>query len=419
MDRRIVFVISVCLGLGTAQITLQAQEFKLFDRRIQVHGFASQGFVYTSNNNWLTMNTSQGSAAFTDFGVNVSSAVTDKFRIGAQIYDRNVGNIGGWRPEIDWAYGDYRLTNWFGVRGGKVKTTFGLYNDTQDMDLLHTWAILPQSIYPLDLRSSTIAHVGGDIYGTVTLPRKMGSLSYTSFAGERPQDPRGGFVLGLASVGLTMHSYGGWMQGEDLRWNTPVKGLLVGASLMNQHITGNGVLTGSASGNTFLSQLLSLPVGSQEREHSKKDDYSQYYVEYTWGRLRVDGEYRRELRDEWVGYYLPGSTGLAVTFDAVADSRAWYGAAAYRVSKRIEVGNYYSWFIANWSGDQSAPANHVYDRVVTGRIDLSSHWYAKVEGHWMDGYGAFDSIRGFYGQQNPNGLKPKTNALVARTGFSF
>ena len=44
---------------------------------------------------------------------------------------------------------------------------------------------------------------------------------------------------------------------------------------------------------------------------------------------------------------------------------------------------------------------------------------AKIEGHFMNGYGAFDSIRGFYGQQNPNGLKPGTNALVVRTGFNF
>ena len=418
MRRRTVLLLSICLC--AAGLSVCAQEFRVFDHPVQIHGFASQGFVHTNNNNWLTMNTSNvGSGEFTDFGANASVQVTDKFRIGAQFYDRNIGEIGKWRPAVDWAYGDYRFKNWLGIRGGKIKTALGLYNDTQDLGLLQTWAILPQAIYPLDLRSSTISHLGGDIYGALKLPKKLGTLSYTSYAGGRPQDPHGGSVLALASVGLTMHSYGGWVQGEDLRWNTPVKGLLVGASFMNQHITGDGVLTGSSSGITYLSGLLKLPVGSLEREHSKKDDYYQYYVEYAWRGLRLDGEYRREFRDEWVGYWEPSSTTMAVTFDAISDSRAWYGAAAYRVSKRLELGTYYSRFIADWRKDPSPPTNHVYDRVASARIDLTNHWYAKIEGHFMNGYGAFDSIRGFYGQQNPNGLKPGTNALVVRTGFNF
>ena len=74
-------------------IALHAQEFKIFDRTIQVHGFASQGFVYTDENNWLTMLSNQGRRAFPDFGVNVSTQITDKLRIGAQVYDRNLGNL--------------------------------------------------------------------------------------------------------------------------------------------------------------------------------------------------------------------------------------------------------------------------------------------------------------------------------------
>lgn len=418
MHQRTVLLLSICLC--AARPSVLAQGFKLFDRQVQIHGFASQGFVHTKDNNWLTMNTNHlGSGEFTDFGANASVQITDRFRIGAQIYDRNIGEIGKWHPELDWAYGDYRFKEWFSVRGGKIKTALGLYNDTQDVGLLQTWAILPQSIDPLDLRSSTMSHLGGDVYGAIKLPKRLGTFSYTGYVGERPQDPYGGFVLGLASVGLTMHRYGGWAQGEDFRWNTLVKGLLVGASLMNQHITGHGVLTGSTEGITYLSGLLRLPIASLEREHSKKDDYYQYYVQYRWRGLRLDGEYRREFRDEWVGYWEPNSTTMAVTFDAISDSRAWYGAGAYRVSKRLELGTYYSRFTADARKDPSPPTNHVYDRVATARIDLTNHWYAKVEGHFMNGYGAFDSIRGFYGQQNRNGLKPSTDALVVRTGFTF
>ena len=165
MYRRIAGLVFACLCAG--QLTLQAQDFKLFDREVEIHGFASQGLVYTNTNNWLTMNTNQGSAAFTDFGGNVSTSVTDKLRVGAQLYDRNLGQLGQYHPSLDWAVADYRFKSWFGVRGGKVKTTLGLYNDTQDLDFLRIFALLPQSVYPTDLRDATIAHLGGDIYGNV------------------------------------------------------------------------------------------------------------------------------------------------------------------------------------------------------------------------------------------------------------
>lgn len=78
----------------------------------------------------------------------MSTKLTNKLRMGAQIYDRKIGQLGGGR-----------------VRAGKVKTALGLFNDTQDAEFLHIWALLPQSLYPTDLRSSLIAHTGVDIHG--------------------------------------------------------------------------------------------------------------------------------------------------------------------------------------------------------------------------------------------------------------
>src|ERR1700733_2205043 len=147
--------------LFLAPIGLHAQDFKLFDRSVQVHGFASVGLAYTNDNNWLTMDTTSGSG-FTEMGLNMSTAVTDKFRVGAQVYDRNVGNLGNWQPTLDWAFGSYRFKSWLGLRAGKVKTVLGLMNDTQDMEFLHTWAVMPQTVYLTDLRSTMIAHVGAD-----------------------------------------------------------------------------------------------------------------------------------------------------------------------------------------------------------------------------------------------------------------
>ena len=69
---------------------------------------------------------------------------------------------------------------------------------------------------------------------------------------------------------------------------------------------------------------------------------------------------------------------------------------------------------------QSDPGRHLYDKVVTARVDLDSHWNIKIEGHFIDGYGgtwAYPS--GFYTNDNPNGLQPQTNTLLIRTGVNF
>src|SRR3569833_2875110 len=85
----------------------QLAQFTMGGRTVEIHGFASQGFAYSDNNNFLTMKTSQGSPAMTDFGANISTQLTDRFRVGAQIYDQNVGELGKWHPQLDWAYGDF------------------------------------------------------------------------------------------------------------------------------------------------------------------------------------------------------------------------------------------------------------------------------------------------------------------------
>jgi hypothetical protein len=411
MHRRLVELAVVCLW--ASQAALHAQEFKVLSRTVQVHGFVSQGFIYTNDNNWLTMNTSQGSAAFTDFGLNMSSHLTDKLLVGGQVYDRNLGHLGQYHPSLDWAVADYRFKGWFGVRGGKVKTTLGLYNDTQDLDFLHTFALLPQSIYPTDLRDATIAHVGGDIYGNISFKHRLGDFSYTAYVGHRSDSIYSGYPYYLSSFGGHIESFGGLQYGADLRWNTPLKGLLIGASRMNEDITGKGSAIDPFNPGAGL-----VPYS----ESSKADWTNQFYGEYTAGRFRIDSEYRRYWRNQEL---------FSGTSESFADVRGWYISGAYRICKRLQIGSYYSHYtISNVvtgalsafyppATDTGLPTNHDYDKVVTGRVDLNRFWNLKIEGHFMNGYGSGPYPNGFYTQVNPQGFKPQTNALVVRTSFSF
>ena len=409
MFRRVARLLLFCLCAG--QIQLHAQDFKLFDRDVQVHGFVSQGYVYTSGNNWLSMTTNgDGSAAYTDMGLNMSSSITDKLRVGAQVYDRNLGQLGQYHPQLDWAFADYRFASWFGVRGGKVKTVLGLYNDTQDLDFLHTFALLPQSIYPTDLRDVTLAHLGGDIYGDIRLSDHLGTLSYTAYAGHRNDSIYDGYPLLLQSQGVYLKTQGGLQYGADLRWKTPLKGLLVGLSRINQDITATGLTVNQLD-----------PAGPLEAfsSTSKAVWTNQFYGQYGKGKLRIDSEYRRFF------------TNFGASSGNTNDVRAWYVSGAYRIIKKLEVGSYYSRYaiesvyygpialVVPSQTDTSLPANHVYDKVITARVDINRFWNVKLEGHFMDGYGVSTYPDGFYPQVNPQGFKNNTNALVIKTGLHF
>ena len=401
-------------ALSVAPGFLHAQfNFKIADRPGQVHSFGSQGFAYSNQNNYLTMKTSQGSFSMTDFGFNVSTQITDKFRVGAQFYDRNVGSLGNFRPEIDWAMADYRFKDWFGIRGGKVKTVLGLYNDTQDMEFLYTWALMPQSVYPVDVRGDTIAHTGGDIYGNISIGG-WGSFSYTLYGGMRMNDSQGGYLYGFStssrvtnpdgsfayvtSSTKTIDYYGGPVFGADLRWSMPVKGLLIGASYMRQDSTTTGTYI---KPSTIPYRLVTL-----------NNPTTAFYAEYTVGNLKLAGEYRREVKQT----VFNAPTGALIPGDE--NARSGYLSAAYRFSKWLELGTYHSRFIANWSMYHGDPKNHIFDQAVTVRVDVGRYVDLKVEGHVMDGAMINSALdRGFYAAANPSGVKPKTDMLVLRLGF--
>src|ERR1039458_2549102 len=83
-------MLSRCIAGGilsalTMTIGLHAQEFKIGSKEVQIHGFGTQGYILTNDNNWLTMNTSDhGSGAFTDMAFNMSMQATDRVRIAGQ-----------------------------------------------------------------------------------------------------------------------------------------------------------------------------------------------------------------------------------------------------------------------------------------------------------------------------------------------
>jgi hypothetical protein len=275
---------------------------------------------------------------------------------------------------------------------------------------LSPFALLPQGVYPTDLRDTTIAHSGVDLYGVVPKLWRLRDISYTAYIGHRSDSIYSGYPYLMQKWAMYYNSIAGLQYGADLRCR--VKGVLLGASRINQAITGKG---------TFIDLLTPWEGLAPYRTSSKAYWANQFYSQYAFRQLMVEGEYRRSVQE------VPYVPGVQIN----SDLRSWYVAGAYKITKHIQVGSYYSHYTSRYvfSGpssfvlpdqtDTDLPQNHEYDKVISSRIDFNRYWYARVEMHFIDGYGIGAYPNGFYPQQNPNGFKPKTNALVLRTGFHF
>lgn len=86
----------------------------------------------------------------------------------------------------------------------------------------------------------------------------------------------------------------------------------------------------------------------------------------------------------------------------------------YRLTDKLQVGAYYTRL---WSAPLPTPVlpeDYFHDWVASSRYDINSNFYAKLEGHYIEGNGV-----GYYSFNNSNELKPKTVLLVGKVGFTF
>ncbi len=370
------------LTLAVCAASVAAQDLG----NIQIHGFATQGFLFSSNNNYLTMQSSRGSLQWTEGAVSLTEPLGDNLRVGIQFHMYQIGQFGGPNVLVDWVSGDYKINDQLGFRAGKVKVPLGLYNDSQDVDSLFLWILLPQAQYPDDNRDFDLAVLGGEVYGSVGLGRRGGRMQYRGYTGENRLDAHGGYAQQIAQFGLTLPTPpGGRAYGGDVRWATPLRGLTVGGSAQSQALDGTG-----PTGSFHMPPALILGD----------------YAEWTRGRLHVAGEYQRSP-------LLPVVTVGTTVVPVPLDQRAWYVMADFRVSRKVQAGSYYSHYV-NKAEDTSMPTNYSKDWVISGRYNFNEYFYGKLEGHLLHGNGL-----GYYASDNPNGLRPKTAMVAARLGFTF
>ena len=116
------------LGLGEARACADGTP-------IEIHGFASQGAVKTTENRFLLAHSERGSVELSESGINFTATLTDRLRFGVQLCARDLGDLGNFTPNIDWFYLDYRFHDWLGVRFGRTKLPLGPYSEVNELRL--------------------------------------------------------------------------------------------------------------------------------------------------------------------------------------------------------------------------------------------------------------------------------------------
>lgn len=143
-------------------------EWKLPDS-FQIHGFASQAFILTTENNFFGGSEDNGTFNFRELGINASWRILPKLQVAAQGVARWAGEGDEGDPRLDYGLIDYTLLsdpkNTWGVRLGRVVNPIGFYNDTRDVAFTRPSILLPQSIYFARTRDVALSADGGQLYG--------------------------------------------------------------------------------------------------------------------------------------------------------------------------------------------------------------------------------------------------------------
>src|SRR5687768_171548 len=140
-------VAAFMVGLVSGWLLPAPAQAQGWGAEVEVHGFVSQGAVLSTGNDYL-VRSQRGSVEFFEAGLNLSTEVADRLRVGIQLFARDLGSLGDYSAKVDWAYLDYRWRRWLGLRAGRIKLPFGLYNEFSDIDSARLPILLPQSVYP-------------------------------------------------------------------------------------------------------------------------------------------------------------------------------------------------------------------------------------------------------------------------------
>jgi len=397
---------------------------------LDIHGFISQGYLKTNRNNFLA-ETKRGTWEYAETGINFSSEVTSDLRIGIQLFTRDLGKFGNFNLELDWAFGDYTINDYLGVRIGRIKTPYGLYGETQDVDISRSTVLLPQSIYLLSLRDILISFNGVSFYGEIDLSF-LGALEYQAFGGAIIGNPAQSTNSSIAQFfnsrayqefnieGFTpfvmKSAHDRWSAGGALQYSPPVEGLVFKSTVLHHRAVFKSELT-----DAFTDQLNTLglaPEGlSPQLNFSTNDVYFWINsIEFTLNNIIFASEYGR-----YTGTFRSSQPHLLP--HTTLDQELYYAQLSYPINEWIQSSVYYAWIgdPTDRKGEKLAEEGGIdyhafqHDLAFGLRFDINDFWIFKLEFHKMNGTFQIDEM------DNPKHpqLEKNWHLIAAKTTLVF
>lgn len=371
------------LFIGCGMVSLFSESIS---DRIQLNGFLSQGYIYSTHNDFIPQSSKNGSFEFNEAALSVTADVSKKLSLRFQLLARDLGRIGNHQLQLDWGYAEYKFANAFAPRIGKIKTPFGFYNEFRDTDALFPMAVLPQSIYDESMRSVFIAYNGLGLCGNLNFDGG-GTLNYHLFLGgvNHPGDSPymiqiyTAINVGLAPFGMSISPIimdtQTFMGGRAI-WKTPLKGLRLGFSFVHM--------------KTEYNSMLNIPGMDLMKVYGHMRIKDGFFLSGEWaiGNFTLTSEYME----------LPVELSLDLTGqeETLSDEtmQGFYIMGTYLIGDRVTLYSYYDRFYAD-KGDYEGmssirlgnPAYFAWqkDFVFGVRVDVSFNWTIKAEWHTING----------------------------------
>ena len=351
-------------------------------QNVSIHGFISQGLIYSTEYDYLAKNSQEWSTELQEIGINFQKDVSKELHVGIQFLARDIGVYGNGKISIDWAYGDYFISDAFRIAVGRIKNHLGFYTDIQDLDFFRTWAILPSYFYDPGLRSINSNVDGFQLHGNIKL-KELGDLNYNITYGGVKTDKTSdisAYVAQIVPIPIETVKVKSNFSANFL-YNTPFNGLRLNATYY---------LVKDVKFTSF-QQVQNSETFRNHMDFDQNTIYlgAQYYIDD----FEFVCEYSRSTRN------MKNYISLVSTQDPSASSKmggsmnndisfhGGYFGVTYRPTAFFGIGGYYQKSLQNIDISSKDPQNRGDDLAISLAFYPTDNTIVKLEGHYVEGTG--------------------------------
>ena len=369
------------------------------DGKVQVHGFASQGIVSSTDNNFYGDSSHNISFDFREVGINASYRPRPNLQFSAQVINLDAGDVSENGLLLDYALVDYTISSTedmqFGIRLGRVKNPFGLYTTTRDVAFTRPSIVLPQSIYFDKARSLALSSDGVGFY--LNKESNYGGLNFDLVVGNANVD------RGSEATFLRVDLPG------DMKSEKPSRLMRIMYTTPNDRLriaftAANIDLKYDATSHEF-DPNLAVHLDPKIISAQYSNENWELTAEYSQMKSSITRSFLPNFNNVIEGYYVQGSYQFTPTLQAVVRYDASFNNKSDHSGKKL-------------SAETGLPA-HVFfakDWMIGLRYDVTPTFMIRGEWHHIDGTGWLSSLDN---NADPGAMERKWDMLMLMGSWRF